>query len=171
MIRAHFIKGVLRTWVVMLFAVTLAALSTTNLNASELHFEFGNPAFSKHGYSSHVLSIEQLNYSRQRDVEKDKKSADAAAQREIDNTTINKFIKNVESRIYANLSKQLVDNMFGTNCVNTVEITCETSGTAVVEGATIYWVRDDTTETISLTVTDETGNVTTITVPIGDFLF
>ena len=28
------------------------------------------------------------------------------------NTTINKFIA-VESRIYANLSKQLVDNMFG----------------------------------------------------------
>lgn len=71
----------------------------------------------------------------------------------------------------ANLSKQLVDNMFGTNCVNTSEITCETSGTAEIEGATIYWVRDDTTETISLTVTDDTGNVTTITVPIGDFLF
>mgnify|MGYP001185180661 CR=1 FL=1 len=168
--KAHLINSVLRTWVVMLFAVTLAALSTIS-SASELNFQFGNPAFSKQGYSSHVLSIEQLNYSRKRDVDKDQKSADASAQREIDNTTINKFIKNVESRIYANLSKQLVDNMFGTNCINTSEITCETSGTALVEGATIYWVRDDTTETISLTVTDETGNVTTITVPIGDFLF
>tara|TARA_S200000501_G_C20857582_1_gene758366 strand:- start:1147 stop:1662 length:516 start_codon:yes stop_codon:yes gene_type:complete len=171
MMKAQLIKGVLRTWVVMLFAVTLAALSTTNLSASELNFEFGNPAFSKQGYSSHVLSIEQLQYSRSRDVDKDQKSAAAAAQRELDNTTIAKFIKNVESRIYANLSKQLVDNMFGTNCVNTSEITCETSGTAEIEGATIYWVRDDTTETISLTVTDDTGNVTTITVPIGDFLF
>mgnify|MGYP001174537304 CR=1 FL=1 len=169
--KAQLNKGVLRTWVVMLIAVTLAALPTTNISASELHFEFGNPAFSKQGYSSHVLSIEQLQYSRNRDVVKDRKSAEAAAQRELENTTINKFIKNVESRIYANLSKQLVDNMFGTNCENTETITCATSGTAEVEGATIYWVRDDTTETITLTVTDETGSTTTITVPIGDFLF
>ena len=52
-----------------------------------------------------------------------------SAEREANNTTINKFIKNVESRIYANLSKQLVDNMFGTEC----EGTCPTSGTAEVE--------------------------------------
>jgi len=171
MITAQLKIGVLRTWVVMFLAVIVAALLPTNLSASELNFEFGNPAFSKQGYSSHVLSIEQLQYSRDKDNEKDKKSEAASAQRELDNTTIAKFIKNVESRIYANLSKQLVDNMFGTNCVNTDAITCATSGTAEVEGATIYWVRDDTTDTITLTVTDDTNNTTTITVPIGDFLF
>ena len=42
-----------------------------------------------------------------------KSEAAAAAERAEKNTTINKFIANVESRIYANLSKQLVDNMFG----------------------------------------------------------
>ena len=135
--------------------------------ASELTHEFGNPAFSGNGYSQHVLSIEQLQYSRKKDVEEAEKSAAAAAKREEDNTTINKFIKNVESRIYANLSKQLVDNMFGTECSGE----CPTSGTAEVEGSTIYWIKDSTTDNISLTITDATGNVTTMTVPIGDFQF
>ena len=138
--------------------------------SSELVFEFGNPAFSKQGYSSHVLSIEQLQYSRQKDVEDDEKSAAAAAKRLEENTTIAKFIKNVESRIYANLSKQLVDNMFGTSCDSNTD-TCATSGTANVEGAQIAWVRDDTAGTITLTVTGEDGTVTEISVPIGDFLF
>jgi hypothetical protein len=113
------------------------------------------------------LSIEQLQYNREKNVKDDIKSATAAAEREENNTTISKFIKNVESRIYANLSKQLVDNMFGTECSGT----CPTSGTADVEGSTIYWVKDTTTDIITLTITDPSGNVTTMSVPIGDFQF
>ena len=132
-----------------------------------MHHEFGNPSFSGNGYSNHVLSIEQLQYSRAQTVKEDANSAEAAAEREAKNTTINKFITNVESRIYANLSKQLVDNMFGTSCTGT----CPTSGTAEVEGSTIYWVKDASTEIITLTITDPSGNVTTMSVPLGDFNF
>ena len=139
----------------------------TTAQASELTHDFGNPAFSGNGYSQHVLSIEQLQYSRKNDAKDAEKSAAAAKKREEENTTINKFIKNVESRIYANLSKQLVDNMFGTECTGT----CPSSGTAKVEGSTIYWIKDSTTDNITLTITDTTGNVTTMTVPIGDFQF
>ena len=135
--------------------------------ASEIVHEFSNPSFSGNGYSSHVLSIEQLQYNREKQVKDDAKSAAAAAERAENNTTINKFIKNVESRIYANLSKQLVDNMFGESCTGT----CPTSGTAEVEGSTIYWVKDTSTEIITLTITDPNGNVTTMSVPLGDFNF
>ena len=138
--------------------------------ADSMHFEFGNPAFSGKGYSSHVLSIEQLQYSRQGDIDADAKSAVSAAEREEKNKTINKFVANVESRIYANLSKQLVDNMFGTNCDATTT-TCPDSGTAVVEGATIAWAKNASVTTITLTVTDTDGSVSTLTVPIGDFVF
>mgnify|MGYP001220544859 FL=1 len=144
--------------------------STSITTASELVHEFKNPAFSGNGYSSHVLSIEQLQYNREKQVKDDAKSAAAAAERKENNTTINKFIKNVESRIYANLSKQLVDNMFGTSCDSSTT-TCPTSGTAEVEGSTIYWVKDTSTEIITLTITDPTGNVTTMSVPLGDFQF
>ena len=100
----------------------------------------------------------------------DEKSALAAAERAEKNKTVNKFIANVESRIYANLSKQLVDNMFGTSCDSSTT-TCPTSGTATIEGAQIYWVKDTSTDIITLTVTADDGTVTTITVPVGDFVF
>ena len=152
----------------MRFLVLL--LLPTMVMADQLSFEFGNPAFSKQGYSSHVLSVEQLSFSRKQDAVDDAKSEAARAQRELENTTVAKFIKNVESRIYANLSKQLVDNMFGTTC-DSETTTCPTSGTADVEGSTIYWIKDTTTGNITLTITDTTGAVTTMTVPVGDFVF
>ena len=136
-------------------------------HASELTHDFKNPSFSGNGYSTHVLSIEQLRYSRKNDVKEEQRRVEGQQKRETENTTINKFIKNVESRIYANLSKQLVDNMFGTTCSGE----CPTSGTAEVEGDTIYWVKDTTTEIITLTVTGQDGTVTTMSIPMGDFNF
>ena len=158
-------KTLQKVVLVSFFYVLLVGPNT--LTASEIVHEFKNPSFSGNGYSSHVLSIEQLQYNREKNVKDDAKSAAAAAVRAENNTTIAKFIKNVESRIYANLSKQLVDNMFGTSCTGT----CPTSGTATVEGSTIYWVKDTSTEIITLTITDPNGNVTTMSVPLGDFEF
>ena len=151
---------------IMVLGLFCYVLSTPSI-ASELVHSFANPSFSGSGYSTHVLSLEQLRYSREKNIKDDAKSAAAAAEREANNTTINKFIKNVESRIYANLSKQLVDNMFGEEC----EGTCPTSGTAEVEGSTIYWVKDTTTEIITLTITSPDGSTTTMSVPVGDFKF
>ena len=154
----------------MLVVTILISTLEYNLLASEMVHEFKNPSFSGSGYSSHVLSINQLEVQREQKVFDDAKSATAAAERAEKNKTINKFITNVESRIYANLSKQLVDNMFGTTCDSSTT-TCPTSGTATVEGAQIYWVKDTSTEIITLTITDENGNVTSMSVPIGDFVF
>ena len=147
---------------------TLAFVSViTDTRSSEMVHEFSNPSFSGNGYSTHVLSIEQLRYNRENQIKDDEKSAAAAAKRDEENTTINKFIKNVESRIYANLSKQLVDNMFGTTCTGE----CPTSGTAEVEGSQIAWVKDTTTEIITLTITSPDGSTTVMSVPVGDFKF
>ena len=151
---------------VLVFFVLCLSLTNTS-TASDLTHKFGNPAFSKDGYSQHALSIEQLQYTRENDRQKDIKSAVSQAERDEKNKTINKFIANVESRIYANLSKQLVDNMFGTSCTSN----CATSGTATVEGSQIYWVKDSSTDIISLTITDATGTVSTLSVPVGDFTF
>ena len=158
-------KTLQKVVLVTFFYVLLVGSNT--LTASEIVYQFSSPSFSGTGYSSHVLSIEQLQHNRKNEAKDDAKSAAAAATRAENNTTIAKFIKNVESRIYASLSKQLVDNMFGTSCTGT----CPTSGTATVEGSTIYWVKDTSTEIITLTITDPTGNVTTMSVPLGDFEF
>ena len=156
---------------VVMLVVTYLILTFDNiLLASELVHDFKNPSFSGNGYSQHVLSLNQLEVQREQKVFDALKSAKAAAERAEKNKTINKFITNVESRIYANLSKQLVDNMFGTTCDSSTT-TCPTSGTATVEGAQIYWVKDTSTEIITLTITDVDGTTTTMTVPLGDFKF
>jgi hypothetical protein len=46
-----------------------------------------------------------------------------------------------------------------------------TSGTASIEGATIYWVKDTSADTITITVTEEDGTITDISVPLTGFGF
>ena len=132
-------------------------------SASELMHEFKNPSFSGNGYSNHVLAMEQLRYQREKEIQEKKDAAAAKLARELEQTTLNKFLNNVESRIYAQLSKQLVDNMFTDDG--------STSGTASIEGATIYWVKDTSADTITITVTEEDGTITDISVPLTGFGF
>ena len=152
----------------------LMVFSTTS-TAGDLTFEFSNPSFSGVGYSSHVLSIEQLQHNRTEGVKDDKTAAEKSAERAAKNTTLSKFVTNVESRIFANLSKQMVDNMFGTNCTEdteTEELECPLNGTATLpDGSVVSWIKDETAETITLTVTAADGSLTTLVVPVGDFKF
>jgi len=159
-------------WIALALVLTGCSMITAfTARGESLTFGFSNPSFSGNGFSTHVLSIEQLQFNRKKDVEDDEASAEAKRQREEANSILNKFLNNVESRIYAQLSKQLVDNMFGicdpgvTSCVTT------DSGTATVEGAEISWVRDTTTGTITLNIISEDGTTTTISVPIDGFGF
>ena len=135
----------------------------TAVEASELMQDFKNPSFSGNGYSNHVLAMEQLRYQREKEIQEKREAAAAKLARELEQTTLNKFVNNVESRIYAQLSKQLVDNMFTADG--------STSGTASIEGATIYWVKDVSADTISITVTETDGSITDITVPLTGFGF
>ena len=163
-------------------ALTLMFFSGITV-AGELTFDFSNPAFSGVGWSSHVLSIAQLEHQREQAVIDDAKAEEKAAEREAKNTTLAKFVTNVESRIFANLSKQMVDNMFGTNCTEdteTDETECPLSGSATLpDGSTVYWEKDEDAvdeagapaPTITLTVTDAAGTVTQLIVPVGDFKF
>jgi hypothetical protein len=144
--------------------LTLFFLSSV-AQASELVWGFKNPSFSGQGYSAHVLSSEQLSFNRKQDI-KDKAEAEARRiERELENSILNKFIRNVESRIYAQLSKQMVDAMFA-DCTDT----CSNTGTAEIEGSVITWVKAD--GMITITIVQEDGTVTEITIPAeGDFSF
>ena len=160
----------------MKLLITALLLSLSQISqASNLTFDFKNPSFSGEGYSSHVLSIEQLQFNRSESVKDDAASAESKAARDAKNTTLAKFVTNVESRIFANLSKQMVDNMFGTNCTedtDTTAVECPLSGTATLpDGSTVAWVKDETAETITLTVTAADGSLTQLVVPVGDFKF
>jgi len=147
------------------YAVLTLFFMSSVAQASELVWGFKNPSFSGQGYSAHVLSTEQLSFNRKQDI-KDKAEAEARRiERELENSILNKFIRNVESRIYAQLSKQMVDAMFA-DCTDT----CSNTGTAEIEGSTITWVKAD--GMITITIVQEDGTVTEITIPAeGDFSF
>jgi hypothetical protein len=138
---------------------------------AELTWGFKSPAFHYgNGYSTHVLSVEQLQFNRRKEQADEADAEARRIERELDNTTLNKFLRNVESRIYATLSKQMVDAMFA-ECDSTTS-TCASSGTAEIEGSQISWIKDGTTGEISLTVVEEDGTTTTISIPgSGEFNF
>ena len=145
--------------------ISIAILIPTQSNA-ELGWKFKSPAFNGNGYSSHVLSTEHLIHNRKSEVREKAEAEERRIERELENSTLNKFIKNLESRIYATLSKQMVDNMFA-DCTDN----CSNSGTAEIEGSTIDWVKDTVTGEITLTITNDDGT-TVITIPgAGDFTF
>ena len=138
---------------------------SSNAHATELTWGFKNPRFSGQGYSSHVLSTEQLQHNRKEDIKAKAEAEQRRIERELENSTLNKFLKNVESRIYAQLSKQMVDAMFA-DCTDT----CANTGTAEIEGSTITWLKAD--GMITLTIVSEDGTITEITIPAaGDFSF
>ena len=124
-------------------------------------YTFKSPSFNGNGYSSHVLTIENQEFTRRAQVEKDIQAALQAQAAAATNTNIAKFMNNLESRIYAQISQNLATAMFANGG--------STSGTMNFEGNTIFWSKDSSN--IYLTVTDSVGNQTQITVPLGSFQF
>ena len=130
--------------------------------AAELVHQFNSPAFNGVGYSSHVLTIEQLETQRKQKLKDEATAAQAKIDLAAKNTNLSKFLVNVESRIYAQLSKQLADNLFAEGA--------GTSGTLKFEDTTIVWSKDTTAGTITLNIAAPTGH-TEIIIPIASFAF
>jgi len=140
------------------FVLLVIAVDT---HADEMTHKFKNPSFSGVGTSSHYLTIENQEFNRKEAIREEIQAYVEDLEREAENTTLARFIRNLESRIYAQLSRQLVDSLFGE--------TASDFGTLELEGNTIeYRVEDDK---VTLIITDEEGNTTEITVPLGSFSF
>jgi curli production assembly/transport component CsgF len=149
--------------VLSFYALCLVIVGTAySVSADEIKFQFKNPSFSGVGTSSHYLTIDSQEMTRKEAIEAEIKALADAAKREEENTTLARFIKNFESRIYAQLSRQLVDQLFGENPAE--------EGSFELFDNLITWSSDG----ISITMTifnETTGETTTITIPIGDFGF
>ena len=70
-------------------------------------------SFSGVGTSSHYLTIENQEFNRKEANKAELKAYKEQLKRDAENTTLARFIRNLESRIYAQLSRQLVDALFG----------------------------------------------------------
>lgn len=147
--------GCLAFWMFFIMFLSLNSMS------DEIVFKFNSPSFSGVGTSSHYLTIQNQEFNRKEALKAEIKALQDQIKRDKENTTLARFIRNLESRIYAQLSRQLVENLFGE--------TPSDSGVLELEGNRIeYSVVDGI---ITLNITDSDGNTTTISLPIGSFTF
>ena len=148
-------------WCCFMGAIMFLTILGQNLYADEMVHKFKSPSFSGIGTSAHYLTIENQQFNRKMTIKQEIKALQDEIERDKENTTLARFIRNLESRIYAQLSRQLVENLFGE--------TSSTSGTLELEGNTIEY--NVVNEIITLDITDADGNTTTISLPIGSFTF
>lgn len=141
--------------------LTLILLSLTQqTQASEIVHQFKSPSFSGVNTSAHWLTIENQEATRKKAIQ-DKIEADLKAKAtEEKNSILNRFMNNLQSRIYSQLAAQLTANLFAGE---------SSSGSFVLDGNVIEYVKN--ADQVSLTITDDAGNVTQIVIPVSGFKF
>ena len=148
--------------IVLTIAVILfLGVISVNAKSDQIVHKFKSPSFNGINTSSHYLTIENQEFNRKQTIKDEIKAAKEEAERDKENSTVQRFLRNFTSRVYAELSRQLIANLFGE--------TPQTSGTISLEGNTItYSVEGDF---LTLTIQEPDGTITTITIPIGSFTF
>jgi hypothetical protein len=134
--------------------------ATATVSGDEIVQEFKSPSFSGIGTSSHYLTIDEQEKSRRDEIAEDIENALKEAEREADNTTLAKFLRNLESRVYSQLSRDIAESLFDSEKGGT-------GGEIELEGSTIKFANDGIN--ITLTVIDENGTITEIIIPVGIF--
>ena len=136
-------------------------------NAGDISHEFHSPAFTGQGYSTHVLTIHQLEKQRKDEIKDAAVSKQKEEERAKKSTNVYKFQNNLESRIYAQLSKQISDSLFGEAASGDDTEWVESS---TPFGDTVSWRRLN--DTIYVNVTNSNGDVIMeSTTPVGEFAF
>ena len=149
-------------WVAFVIgAILILGIIAVNLSADTITFKFKSPSFSGVGTSSHYLTIDSQTHTREMTIKEELKALQDQIKRDKENTTLARFIRSLESRIYAKIAQQIVNNMFGESQ--------STEGTFELEGNIISYKIED--GMITLTVVDADGNETIIQLPLGDFSF
>ena len=128
--------------------------------ATDLVFQFNSPSFNGIGQSAHYLTIDEQERSRKITIQDEVEARLNELERDAENTTLAKFIRNLESRIFSQLSRDLAESLFNSEGGGT-------GGVIDLEGNQIAFVNTGTE--IVLTITDVDGTITEIRIPIGTF--
>tara|TARA_S200002703_G_C3712404_1_gene218836 strand:- start:233 stop:748 length:516 start_codon:yes stop_codon:yes gene_type:complete len=157
----------------VIIALLIALAITSQVQASELVHKFGNPSFSGIGQSAHYLTIDEQERTRKAEIAKRAQDALEDAEREADNTVLAKFIRNLESRIYSTLAKDISESLFNYSGDQPDPLNESTwvSGTINLEGNLLTWINNGST--ITLIIEEYLDGVlistTEIVIPIGSF--
>ena len=147
----------------------LLVLSPALSYSSELVHRFGSPSFNGINQSAHYLTIDEQERTRSEKVAADIQDALDEAEREADNTTLAKFLRNLESRIYSTLAKDISESLFNYDSIPTSENPIV--GRIDLEGNILMWLNDGTS--ITLTIEEWFDGIlistTEIVIPVGSF--
>tara|TARA_R100001463_G_scaffold1211_3_gene5421 strand:- start:6342 stop:6821 length:480 start_codon:yes stop_codon:yes gene_type:complete len=143
-------------------AVFFIPLLALPILADEIKFQFKSPAFSGIGYSAHVLTIENQEFTRSEAIRLDLEAKLEEQLREQNNSLLERWKNNLQSRILSNISRQITDSLFSDDP--------QLTGSFVLFDNVISWDSDGTFITLSIYNTLD-GTTTEITIPVNSFGF
>ena len=179
---------------IKLLAILTAMLISNVVLAESMVHKWKSPSFSGIGFSAHALTIENQEFTRKAEIKAKRESEAAKKISAAKNTNYAKFIDNLESRIFAEFSKQLTDSLFGESCGSTyttavvdgVTVTTQDTpnpevgntdgvgsnctGTYTFNDTTVTYTKDVTNDTVILDIAGPDGSQV-ITLPLNDFQF
>ena len=177
-----------------MFIVLVWMFFGVSANGAELTHRWKSPSFSGIGTSAHFLTIENQEFTRKAEIRAKKESEIAKKLAAAKNTNYAKFVDNLESRIYAEFSKQLTDNLFGESCGTTYTTTTvdgvstttqdtpnpeigntdgvgsNCTGTYSFNDTTVTYTKDVANDVVTLNIAGPDGSQV-ITLPLNDFQF
>ena len=175
---------------VLILVAAIIVLCPSTVNGAELVHKWKSPSFSGIGTSAHFLTIENQEFTRKAEIKAKRESEAAKKVSAAKNTNYAKFIDNLESRIFAEFSKQLTDNLFGESCGttyttvdgvttqdtpnpevgNTDGVGGNCTGTYSFNDTTVTYTKDVTNDVVTLDIAGPDGSQV-ITLPLNDFQF
>lgn len=162
-------KTKLIIYMVVLVTAYVLVMTPLFLQADQLVHRFGSPSFNGINQSAHYLTVDEQERTRAIKIYEDVQDALEEAEREADNTVLSKFIRNLESRIYSTLAKDISESLFNYSGIPTKN--SPIAGEIDLEGNKLKWVNNGTT--ITLTIEEWFDGVivstTEIVIPVGSF--
>ena len=160
--------------------VLTALLPLGAASAPLADYSFKSPAFNGSGYSSHVLTIENQEFTRQKSLRDSIQASLDKAKSDAANTNMSKFLNNLESRVYAQVSQNLAAAMFKDGGSDSGQFVMtymkDVNGKYILDGngkqiPETYMNWSKTLEGIQITTVQPGQSPTTLIVPLGQFQF
>lgn len=158
---------IIKNTLLCIIAISLQAVA----QAAEMQHSFNSPSFNGVGYSSHVLTLKQLEDQAKEKNKAAAEALEAKAKADAANTPQAQFIANVQSRIYSQLAKQITDTLFGGAGTGCTGSTC--AGNISIGGNNVSWSLSPNGQMININIVNESNSSqrTTMSVPVGTFYF
>jgi opacity protein-like surface antigen len=165
----------------ILVSVGLAMMVAFPPAYADLVQQFKDPTFSGNGWTTQVLTLEQMRQSNKASNDAKAASEAASAIAAASNTPLAKFLALFQGQVYSQLATQLTNNLFQ-SCTGGA-VSCSQGQFNVTNTQQIAWTKDLNAGTVTLNVWNGTANsdgsftrsgtqpLQTIIVPISQFSF